>query len=75
MNGIKNILLALHQGEEHLAEKLVTAADSHRTEHEVHHVAIDLAEWSREHVRRFEDVAKAYAWTSTRTACRGPACF
>lgn len=43
MNGIKYILRALHHGEEHLAKELVAAADRQHTEHEVHHVAIDLA--------------------------------
>jgi hypothetical protein len=60
VNGIKNVLRALHQGEEHLAKELDTAADRQHTEHEVRHVAIDLAAWSREHVRRLAEVAGAY---------------
>lgn len=58
MNGITLTLRTLHRGERHLAHDLVTAAGRHRTEHEVHHVATDLAEWSREHVRRLAEVAE-----------------
>ncbi|SNT34786.1 hypothetical protein [Actinacidiphila glaucinigra] len=60
MNGIKDLLRALHGDEEHLAKEFVAVADRHRTEHEVHHVAVDLAAWSREHTRRIADTAQAY---------------
>ncbi|MEV7796725.1 hypothetical protein AB0O68_32895 [Streptomyces sp. NPDC087512] len=51
MNGITVTLRALHHGEKRLAGELLAVADRHRTDHEVHHVATDLAHWSREHVR------------------------
>ncbi|MFC8869281.1 hypothetical protein ACFUAC_16710 [Streptomyces sp. NPDC057148] len=57
MNGITLTLRTLHRGERHLAHDLVTVAERHRTEHEVHHVATDLAGWSREHVRRLAEAA------------------
>ncbi|MER6694921.1 hypothetical protein [Streptomyces minutiscleroticus] len=57
MNGIALTLRALHHGEGRLARHFVTVAQRHRTEHEVHHVAGDLAAWSREHVRRLADTA------------------
>ncbi|MFA3875445.1 hypothetical protein ABS735_17385 [Streptomyces sp. MMCC 100] len=57
MNGITLTLRTLHRGERHLAHDLVTVAERHRTEHEVHHVATDIARWSREHVRRIAEVA------------------
>ena len=57
MNGITLILRALHHGEKHLAKELTAVAERHRTEHEVHHVATDLAHWSREHVQRVADTA------------------
>ncbi|MGC0406841.1 hypothetical protein RKD32_000523 [Streptomyces sp. SAI-195] len=57
MNGITLVLRALHRGERRLAHDLVTVAERHRTEHEVHHVATDLALWSREHVRRLAETA------------------
>jgi hypothetical protein len=57
VNGITLTLRTLHRGERHLAHDLVAVAERHRTEHEVHHVATDLAVWSREHMRRLADVA------------------
>ncbi|MEU5144595.1 hypothetical protein [Streptomyces sp. NPDC021139] len=57
MNGITLVLRTLHRGERRLAHDLVTVAERHRTEHEVHHVATDLALWSREHVRRLTETA------------------
>jgi len=58
MNGVALTLRALHHGEEHLADRLTTMAERHRTEHEVHHVATDLARWSREHAERLAETAR-----------------
>ncbi|MFE6776735.1 hypothetical protein [Streptomyces sp. NPDC057702] len=55
MNRVSAVLRALHHGEQHLARELVTVADRHSGEHEVHHVARDLAVWSREHARRLAE--------------------
>ncbi|CAM5421283.1 hypothetical protein STENM223S_07242 [Streptomyces tendae] len=60
MNGITLTLRTLHRGERHLAHDLVTVAERHRAEHEVHHVATDLARWSREHVRRLAETGAEY---------------
>lgn len=60
MNGIALTLRALHDGEKHLARQLTTVAERHRTDHEIHHVATDLAAWSREHVQRLADPAHAH---------------
>ncbi len=60
MNGIALILRAVHHGEKHVAKELITVAERHRTDHEVHHVATDLAHWSREHVQRLADTAHHY---------------
>ncbi|MFH8974784.1 hypothetical protein [Streptomyces sp. NPDC017890] len=57
MNGITLTLRTLHRGERHLAHDLVTVAERHRAEHEVHHVATDLAVWSRAHVRHLAEIA------------------
>ncbi|MEU8137907.1 hypothetical protein [Streptodolium elevatio] len=57
MKGFTIVLRALHRGEGDLARALVTAAEHHRNEHEFHHVATDVARWSREHVRRLAAVA------------------
>jgi hypothetical protein len=50
----------LHRSETSLARNLVKVADRHVVEHEVHHVAHDLAGWSRAHVRELADAARAY---------------
>ncbi|MFC8391583.1 hypothetical protein [Streptomyces sp. NPDC057238] len=60
MNGVTLALRALHHGEKHLAEHLTAVAERHRTEHEIHHVATDLALWSREHVQRLADTGRHY---------------
>jgi hypothetical protein len=58
MNGITLTLRALHHGEQRLADELTAVAERHRAEHEVHHVATDLARWSREHVRRVANAGR-----------------
>ncbi|MFC7967016.1 hypothetical protein [Streptomyces cinereoruber] len=60
MNGVTIVLHALHQGERDLVDGLVALSERHRAEHEVHHVATDVADWSREHVRRLADAAAHY---------------
>jgi hypothetical protein len=55
-------------GELHRAEKLLEAdlrrtADRHRAEHEVHHVARDLATWSAAHARDIAGAGRAHGVT------------
>ncbi|GGS29786.1 hypothetical protein GCM10010269_80520 [Streptomyces humidus] len=59
MNGLNLTLRALHHGEKHLAGQLTAVAERHRTEHEIHHVATDLAVWSRDHVAHLAETADA----------------
>ena len=40
----------LHRAEQNLAKAFARASERHKVEHEIHHVARDLAAWSREHV-------------------------
>jgi hypothetical protein len=54
------ILGALHLGETHLAEHLTAVAKRHPAEHEISHVATDLALWSREHVQRLAEAGRHY---------------
>lgn len=61
MNGITLTLRALHHGEGQLAKELVSVAERHITEHEVHHVAKDLVLWSNEHCQRLADTGRHYA--------------
>ncbi|MEU1474482.1 hypothetical protein [Streptomyces sp. NPDC005760] len=58
-DGIAHTLRALHHGERRLARDLVAVAERHAEEHEVHHVATDLADWSREHAGRLAELAAA----------------
>ncbi|MFH8487789.1 hypothetical protein [Streptomyces longisporoflavus] len=60
MNGITLALRTLHHGELGLAEHLMAVAERHRAEHEIHHVATDLASWSRDHARHLADTAAEY---------------
>lgn len=53
-------LRELHRSERKLARDLSTLAARHRTEHEVYHVALDVAAWSRNHLRLLADAASRY---------------
>jgi hypothetical protein len=57
VNGIALVLRVLHHGERELAQDLTAVALRHTTEHEVRHVATDLARWSGEHIRRLAEEA------------------
>ncbi|GGQ69076.1 hypothetical protein [Streptomyces pilosus] len=52
MSGIDTVLRTLHDDERDLEQDLLAAAERHRAEHEFHHVATDVARWSREHATR-----------------------
>lgn len=58
-DGIAHTLRELHHGERQLARDLVAVAERHAEEHEVHHVATDLADWSRDHADRLVEYAAA----------------
>ena len=53
-------LKELHRSEADLAGALVELSDRNKADHEVFHVARDLATWSREHVRRLADTARGH---------------
>ncbi|MGX1089579.1 anaerobic selenocysteine-containing dehydrogenase [Streptomyces albogriseolus] len=69
MNGIGITLRALHDGERDLETDLLAVAERHRTEHEVHHVATDVARWSREHAARLAALGPEF----TASSCPDPA--
>ncbi|MGN7701605.1 hypothetical protein [Cellulosimicrobium sp. 22601] len=54
------VLRELHRSEADLAHELLQARERHRADHELHHVAQDLAEWSSRHVREIAEVAGPY---------------
>ncbi|MGW5053651.1 hypothetical protein [Actinokineospora sp. NPDC004072] len=49
----------LHRSEKSLARELVRISDRHKVEHEIHHVARDLAGWSAAHLRELAAVGRA----------------
>jgi hypothetical protein len=53
-------LRELHRSEIRLARTLDAIAARHHNDHGIYHVAIDLAEWSREHVTLIADIGKSY---------------
>jgi hypothetical protein len=57
-DGLKGAVDELHGAEARLARALSDLSDRHAAEHEIHHVARDLAGWSREHVRRLADAGR-----------------
>ncbi|MGW4895698.1 hypothetical protein ACWEQL_26075 [Kitasatospora sp. NPDC004240] len=60
MSGITITLRALHDGERRLEHDLLTAAQRHRDDHEIHHVTTDLARWSHEHAQRLAHAARQH---------------
>lgn len=54
------VLRELHRAETALAKDLLKTSDRHHAEHEVHHVARDLAAWSAAHVRDIARAGRAY---------------
>ena len=50
-------LTRVHHGEDNVAEHLREFADRHSSDHEIHHVARDLAGWSRRNLDQIADVA------------------
>lgn len=62
--GITAALRTLHDGEQALEQRLCAAADTHRADHEIHHVARDLARWSALHATRIRGIAPDYGLTT-----------
>lgn len=58
MSKVPLVLRELHRSETSLARALLATADRHRAEHEVFHVARDIAGWSRDHVRQLAEAGR-----------------
>lgn len=54
------VLHQVHHAEKKLGRRLLVVSERHRVDHEIHYIARDLAQWSREHLRRIADVAADY---------------
>jgi hypothetical protein len=66
--GLEYAFRRLHTGESALAKHLLEIAARHRTDHEVHHVGRDLAEWSKTNVADIANVAAAHGLDLDREA-------
>jgi hypothetical protein len=53
-------LRELHRSEKSLAADLVKMSDRHKVDHEIHHVARNLARWSLQHVHELATVGQRY---------------
>jgi hypothetical protein len=61
-------LRELHRSERSLAADLLKVADRHKIDHEIYHVARDLARWSQQHVHELAEVGKRYGLKLTDDA-------
>ncbi|MGX5653631.1 hypothetical protein ACWKWC_02520 [Geodermatophilus nigrescens] len=50
----------LHRSEHHLARALLSASDRHKADHEVFHVARDIAGWSQRHVTELSRIGRHF---------------
>ncbi len=53
-------LRELHRAENSLAVDLLKVADRHKVDHEIYHVARDLARWSQQHVHELAEIGPRY---------------
>jgi hypothetical protein len=60
MSKVPMAIEELHRSEWELAADLLRISDRHKADHEVHHVARDIARWSQQHVRALARVGRDY---------------
>ncbi len=54
------VIEELHRSENALRHDLLVVSDRHKTDHEVFHVARDLAQWSADHVRELAQIGRDF---------------
>ncbi|MFT4471154.1 hypothetical protein ACMX2H_14730 [Arthrobacter sulfonylureivorans] len=54
------VLEELHRSENDLAHELLQASERHKVDHEIYHLARDLARWSQQHVREIAEIGRQY---------------
>ena len=59
-NKVPMALAELHRSENDLAAELLHASDRHKVDHEIFHLARDLAHWSQDHVRDLARIGQSY---------------
>ena len=60
MNKIGIAIEELHRSETELAVELLQISARHTTDHEIFHLARDLAQWSSDHVRELAQTGRTY---------------
>jgi hypothetical protein len=60
MNGVAHTIQALYEGEQALERQLSATAERHGDDHEIRHVATDLAQWSRDHRARLALAGRSF---------------
>jgi hypothetical protein len=71
MNKIGLVIRELHRSESKLAGDLLSMADRHKADHEIYHVARDLARWSQEHVAQLASIGDDFELRLDRRARDG----
>ena len=69
---LRGVLREVHAGEVDLEQELHVVADRHRTDHEVRHVAVDLARWSLKNREALEPVLSRYGQDADTDPHAGP---
>ena len=54
------VLHELHRSENDLARQLLHVSERHKADHEIHHLARDLAAWSQRHVTEIAGIGRNY---------------
>ncbi len=71
MSKLPLVLRELHRSENSMARALLTVADRHRVDHEVFHVARDIAGWSQDHVREIAEAGRDHGLKLNPTPSSG----
>lgn len=54
------VIEELHRSENDLRHELLVVSERHKTDHEIFHVARDLAQWSADHVRELAQIGRDF---------------
>jgi hypothetical protein len=72
MNKIGMAIRELHRSESSLVGDLLRMSDRHKADHEIYHLARDLARWSKEHVAELARVGRDYGLDLDHDASNEP---
>ena len=63
MSKLALVIRELHRAETRLGRNLLAVADRHHVEHEIFHVARDIARWPQDHVERLARIGHDHGVT------------